>query len=73
MELGLSDNYEAISFNIGYTMQSGRDGPGPASNDNHPGKSLALQIQDWSKVINAPEFYHSCNISYAINLRIMES
>ena len=36
MELGLSDNYEAISFNIGYTMQSGRDGSGPASSDNDP-------------------------------------
>ena len=53
MELGLSDNYEAISFNIGYTMQSGRDGSGPTSNDNHPGEVFAFQIQDWSKVINA--------------------
>ena len=42
MELGLSDNYEAISFNIGYTMQSGRDGSGPASSDNHPGEVFGL-------------------------------
>ena len=38
MELGLSDNYEAISFNIGYTMQSGRDDSGSPSSDNHPGE-----------------------------------